>query len=183
MALRMGQDLGEAIAIVLDVLIGGLDIMSPESASDTHQASPDLRCCLRLMDAIMTIGSECCWESFILDLHPAGRSGMYPSSASNIPNFPPLYFGPSRIAYAHPYPYLVTIFALANKMTSIFVNRAAHSVDLSLALETTQTQLNEYHNKLPPELRFETATFQAYASLGQGGAFVLLHVSFDGLAD
>lgn len=40
-----------------------------------------------------------------------------------------------------------------------------------------QTRLSDFFMRTPPELRFETATFQAYAAKDLGGAFVLLHVS------
>ena len=44
-------------------------------------------------------------------------------------------------------------------------------------LARVQMALDRFIGELPPALRFDTASFQAYAAVGQGGAFALLHVS------
>ena len=164
------------------LLTRGLDMLSdPSTGLDTaavHHGHQALRCCLRLMDAIMTIGSASIGTQLNVGAHHiAGRSGMYPSDPlDQIPPFPPLRHMLSNILHPHPYAYLVKIFALASAVTSIFVSKGSSARDVPLALEHTQKQLNDFHNNLPEELRFDTATFQTYTSLEQGGAFVLLHV-------
>lgn len=45
-------------------------------------------------------------------------------------------------------------------------------------LARVQMALDRFIGELPPALRFDTASFQAYAAVGQGGAFALLHVSW-----
>lgn len=107
----------------------------------------------------------------------AGRSGMYASPTLAIPAIPPIQSEHTPATFPHPYPYLVRILTLANEMTRIFVTRAGDDNGITSAFESTQFKLNEYHNDLPFPLRFETGNFQSYASLEQGGAFVLLHVS------
>lgn len=65
-------------------------------------------------------------------------------------------------------------------------NGSADSVDMASAgagLARVQMALDTFIGELPPALRFDTASFQAYAAVGQGGAFALLHVSLSRTRD
>jgi hypothetical protein len=103
---------------------------------------------------------------------------MFQSLDWIIPSFPPIA-APNGHFVPDPYPYLVRIFELADHVARILVKQEETSAanDRHKHLEKTQSDLSEFYTSLPSELRFETATFQVYASISQGGAFVLLHVS------
>lgn len=74
-----------------------------------------------------------------------------------------------------PFHYMIKIFAIAYRVTQVLVKPDV--VNAGDLLERAQSDLNEFNNSLPPELRFETSTFRNYAAIGQGGAFVMIHVS------
>ncbi|XAO26717.1 hypothetical protein I312_105557 [Cryptococcus bacillisporus CA1280] len=152
MALRMGQDLG------LDTF----ENQTPSSDNPDQDAHQSLRCALFMMDAIMSIGT--------------GRAGMYKTSLDEVPSLPALTT-PSGHTLTNPYPYMTRIFCLADRVTRILVDKCTTTID-EVALEQAQSQLNEFHTSLPVDLRFETFTFQKYAAIAQGGAFVLLNLWF-----
>jgi hypothetical protein len=99
---------------------------------------------------------------------------MYQLPSTSIPAFPPLIASNGR-HLPDPLPYLVEIFGLVSKTSRILVesDRSGNVVPL----HSTQLALNDFNMSLPPELNFQTITFQAYVPLDRGGAFVLLHVS------
>ena len=103
----------------------------------------------------------------------AGRSGMYPTPASytSIPHLPPL----AGTGMIDPFHYVIKVFAIAYRVTQVLVKPDV--VDATEMLERAQSDLNEFNTTLPLELKFETLTFRNYAAIGQGGAFVLIHVS------
>ncbi|KJE00782.1 hypothetical protein I311_05579 [Cryptococcus gattii NT-10] len=107
----------------------------------------------------------------------AGRAGMYKTSLDQVPSLPPLTT-PSGHTLTNPYPYMTRIFCLADRVTRILVDKCTTTID-EVALEQAQSQLNEFSTSLPVDLRFETFTFQKYASIAQGGAFVLLNTILD----
>ncbi|KAK4689331.1 hypothetical protein P7C73_g782, partial [Tremellales sp. Uapishka_1] len=155
MGLRMGQDMG------LDTLDDDAHLSSDTAIRPVNQHRFQLHCALRMMDAILTIGT--------------GRSPMYRSLDVALPFFPPIRTLSGQDV-PDPYPYLVRIFVLANRVTQILVH--PDDPEISNHLELVQTTLNEFHTSLPPEVRFETSTFQVYAAASQGGAFVLIHLWF-----
>jgi hypothetical protein len=99
---------------------------------------------------------------------------MYQPSVTPVPTFPHL-LTPTGAAVADPFPYNARIFALVDDMTRILVNRDKSG--MKVELEKAQRNLDTFTTSLPAELQFETGSFQMYAALGQGSAFVLLHVS------
>jgi hypothetical protein len=86
--------------------------------------------------------------------------------------FPRLNHGINDLA--HPYPYLIKVLALINNIAEIYTKG---SYNLEEALQAAQGSLSTFYIELPADLRFSTNALQAYASLRQGSAFVLLHVS------
>ncbi|WVF71755.1 hypothetical protein IAT40_006563 [Kwoniella sp. CBS 6097] len=158
MGLRMGQDLG------LDSLVkqssDGANPVQTAMQGDEIEAWR-LHCSLMMMDAIMTIGT--------------GRPGMYITANAAIPEFPHLITA-SGGSIPDPFGYLAKILVLVDQTTRILVQDTKE--DIEPLLEKAQSSLNEFHTSLPSELRFETSTFQQYASIGQGSSFVLLHLWF-----
>lgn len=75
-----------------------------------------------------------------------------------------------------PLQYLIRVLGLAAHLTRIFLNHELGGIQE--LIERAQGDLSEFHTSLPPELKFETSRFRSYAAIAQGGAFVLLHVSF-----
>lgn len=73
-----------------------------------------------------------------------------------------------------PFPYLIKIFAIAYRVTQVLVK--PDLVDAGELLERAQSDLNAFNATLPSELAFETSSFRSYATISQGGAFVLIHV-------
>lgn len=97
---------------------------------------------------------------------------MLANAEPDMPGFPRLQHGFTTLS--HPYPYLIKVLALIDKITAIYT---AGIHDLAEALEAAQNSLSAFYVALPQDLRFSTSSFQAYAALRQGSAFVLLHVS------
>ncbi|OCF40432.1 hypothetical protein I317_05735 [Kwoniella heveanensis CBS 569] len=176
MGLRMGQDLGElhrgyGVPMTQMIHCAGLDSLVKQSRDDAEPAPSTmdgdeieawrLHCSLMMMDAIMTIGT--------------GRPGMYITANATIPEFPPLMTA-SGASVPDPFGYLAKILVLVDRTTRILVQDTKE--DIEPLLEKAQSALNEFHTSLPSELRFETSTFQQYASIGQGSSFVLLHLWF-----
>lgn len=159
----------------------GLDTFenqTPSSDNPDQDAHQSLRCALFMMDAIMSIGSRYTFGFLQKEADMtriAGRAGMYKTSLDQVPSLPPLTT-PSGHTLTNPYPYMTRIFCLADRVTRILVDKCTTTID-EVALEQAQSQLNEFSTSLPVDLRFETFTFQKYASIAQGGAFVLLNVS------
>lgn len=77
---------------------------------------------------------------------------------------------------AHPLHWLVRVSFLVAKVTRILFDEQDPAQTRAMMLEP-QEQLNALYLSFPPELRFETSTFRAYAAVQQGGAFTQLHVS------
>lgn len=102
---------------------------------------------------------------------------MYPtpSSSTDIPHFPSL----PGSGLPDPFHYLIKIFAIAYQVTQVLVRPDVFNA--GELLEKAQGDLNEFNSSLPSELRFETSTFRNYAAISQGGAFVLIHVSYSSL--
>ena len=101
---------------------------------------------------------------------------MYQEMVYQTPSSPPLPTMPSS-GLVDPFPYLVKILGLAKAATGILVVAADISPHQRQQLTLLQLVLNDYNMNLPNELRFETAKFQRYVPLSQGGCFVLIHVS------
>jgi hypothetical protein len=76
----------------------------------------------------------------------------------------------------HPFTYIVKAFILVEWMVKVLLAPSSESDSGGLA--RVQMALDRFIGQLPPALRFDTASFQAYAAAGQGGAFALLHVSW-----
>ncbi|WVQ99144.1 hypothetical protein IAU59_006276 [Kwoniella sp. CBS 9459] len=158
MGLRMGQDLGldSLVKQSQDGVLPGASTMDGDEMEAWR-----LHCSLMMMDAIMTIGT--------------GRPGMYITPNATIPDFPHLITA-SGVSVPDPFGYLAKILVLVDRTTRILVQDTKE--DIEPLLEKAQSALNEFHTSLPSELRFETSTFQQYASIGQGSSFVLLHFWF-----
>jgi hypothetical protein len=99
---------------------------------------------------------------------------MYDPPSLPLPDFPPLRIGPEVLT--NPYQYLGCIFVLALRVTHVLIkpSKSGQSAALFAAL---QTDLNQFHSGLTDDLRFDTGNFKKYANIGQGAAFVLIHVS------
>ena len=80
----------------------------------------------------------------------------------------------NMIHLSHPYPYLIKVLALINNIAEIYTKGA---YDVEEALQAAHASLSTFYIDLPSDLRFSTNALQAYASLRQGSAFILLHVS------
>jgi hypothetical protein len=108
---------------------------------------------------------------------PAGRSGMFAHSSWTVPSFPPL-IGPNNVPLPDLHPHLVQIFVFSDTITAILVqDRSQPAPDAQARLLATQQQLSDFYGELPAELRFQASNLQMYATISQGAAFILLHVS------
>lgn len=76
----------------------------------------------------------------------------------------------------HPFTYILKAFILVSRMVRVLLGPTGET-NASAGLAQVQMALDAFIGGLPPALRFDTASFQAYAAVGQGGAFALLHVS------
>ncbi|WVR07284.1 hypothetical protein IAU60_004325 [Kwoniella sp. DSM 27419] len=161
MGLRMGQDLG-LDSLAQQSLSGGTPFVIGSEGNDELDAWR-LHCSLLMMDAIMTIGT--------------GRYGMYLSKRTTVPTFPPLS-SRSGEHLPDPFEWLARVLVLVDRTARILAREESSDADAQAQLERAQSDLNAFQTSLPAELRFETSTFQKYAMINQGSAFVLLHLWF-----
>lgn len=143
-----------------------------------------------MIDSILTMGSELCllpssqyqYCSLVQPSSPlcptstyipAGRFGIMQVPAETFETSYPPIISTTGQPLPHPFTYMVKAFTLVSRMTRVLLDESGDTQ----AMSRMQAALDSFVSSLPPPLRFDTASFQAYAAVGQGGAFALLHVS------
>lgn len=100
---------------------------------------------------------------------------MFQHPEWTIPSFAPLV-DKNGLALPDLYEHVMRVLVIADNITGILIQDPSLSKPKE-TLVTIQKELSEFYGELPTDLRFQASTLQVYASIAQGAAFVLLHVS------
>jgi hypothetical protein len=78
---------------------------------------------------------------------------------------------------ADPFPYLIRILALTERISSSLADSSSRDPN-GRTFVTFQQDLTDFNTSLPPEMQFSIQNFQAYVPTNLASGFVLTHLWF-----